>query len=53
MERSDKWLWVWWKYDLTKAAFFLHEAGWRLWARVLVIGPIGLLVIWREKENGS
>lgn len=41
---------LWWRYDLSKAAFFLREGGWRLRAHVLQFRHFALLFVWRETD---
>lgn len=38
------------RYDLTKAAFFMQEIGWRLWGTVFSFGRVALIVAWRERK---
>lgn len=42
-------LWAALNYDLSKAVFMMRDLRWRLQAHVLVIGPFGLMIVWRKK----
>jgi len=43
---------IWWahKYPLTKGVTFMLNAGYRLLWTGLVIGRLGIGVMWRQKE---
>jgi hypothetical protein len=40
---------AWRRYNLTAAAYFMRAAGWCLRSHVLVIGPLALCLVWRER----
>jgi len=44
---------AWKNYDLTKAAAFMRRYGWNLRCHVVIIGPLGLCVLWRKKTKGK
>lgn len=36
-------------YPMTKAVLLMRRWGWHLRSHVVILGPLGFAVIWREK----
>ena len=54
MRVQRRWgLWASRFYDLSKAAAFMGDAGWRLRGHVLVVGPFAFIVAWRERYKAK
>lgn len=46
-------VWAALNYPLTKGVAWMHGAGIRVRAAVLVVGPVGIALMWRESSDSK
>ena len=44
-----KYLNIWLNYPLKRALSFMDANGWEIKSHVVIIGPIGICVLWRKR----